>query len=105
MKKTLSCLLIIGLVLSLHACGTDSIALDSVLEMSREELEERLLGLSQEEIYEMWGQPDSVLSGLWGDIYLLPEEDQMLVLYYDSDEFYGKNGHVIDFKITEHQTK
>ena len=105
MKQALSISLLLCLILSFCACSTQTLSLDAVQEMPTQELEKKLIGLSQEEIHTMWGQPDSFLSGLWGDIYLLPRDDMMLIVYYAAEESYGSNGYVSEIKITERQVK
>lgn len=105
MRSALSLALITALILSLCACTGVSVSLEDIQKLPREELEEKLLGLSQEEIHQMWGQPDSFLSGLWGDIYLLSEDDMMIIVYYETDIAKAEHGHVIGFKITQRQTE
>ncbi len=103
MKRTLFLVLIAAMTLSLCACKTNRISLADVQKLSQEEVEEKMIGLSQEEVREMWGQPDSFLSGLWGDIYLLPEGDMMIILCYETDITKLEHGQVIDVKITQRQ--
>ena len=103
MKRVLSIIALISLLLTLCACGSEKISLESVSKIAEEDLNAKLLGLSQEEIHEMWGQPDSFLSGLWGDIYLLPEDDRMIILYYETDITKAEQGKVIKIKITQRQ--
>lgn len=60
--------------------------LSEVADYTQEQLDEKLLGLSEESMHNSWGEPDSVLSGLWGDIWSLDaESDKTVVLYYDKD--------------------
>ncbi len=68
-------------------------------ESSKEELEEAFLGATQEEIRRAFGQPDGILSGLWGDIYLRGE-NEMVIFYYED---YDGIGCVEGIKITERQ--
>ena len=44
---------------------------------------EKLLGVSLEQIHELFGEPDGTLSGLWGEIYQL-EDGATFILYYEN---------------------
>ena len=105
MKRATFHVLITVLILCLCACGANDISLEDVQKLSQEELGEKLVGLSQKEIQEMWGNPDSFLSGLWGDIYLLPENNMMIILFYETDITKAEHGHVIGFNVTQRQTE
>lgn len=60
--------------------------LGEVSNYTQEQLEEKLIGLSIEETHNLWGEPDSCLSGLWGDTwYLKDEQNQQITVYYDKD--------------------
>lgn len=53
---------------------------------TKEQLEEKLIGCSIEEIHHSWGEPDGMLYGLWGDTwYLNDEQNQDITVYYDKD--------------------
>ena len=55
-------------------------------EIEQEQLEEKLIGLSQEEIYRSWGEPDGHLSGFWGEIWqLASEKSKHVTVYYDEN--------------------
>ncbi len=48
-------------------------------------LRERLIGqVSHEWLHERWGEPDSTLSGMWGECWY-GTDNILLVVYYDSD--------------------
>lgn len=100
MKKLISLILAL-LLFSLCACsaGTQEFTPDSAAKLSEETLNEKLIGLSSEQVHEMWGQPDSFLSGISGDIYLLSKDRRMIIILYDADGF------VNGYSITEQQTK
>ena len=51
--------------------------------LSDQEAERRLVGISQQQIKESWGEPDSSLSGFYGDISNC--EDKNIIIYYDQD--------------------
>lgn len=58
-------------------------------------------GTPRSEILEKFGEPDSFLSGLFGDIYRC--EDKLVVIYYDSDAYGSENAPVLEILITERQ--
>ena len=41
------------------------------------------MGKTEQEINDNWGEPDSMLSGFYGDIYVY--EERQIVIYYDGD--------------------
>ncbi len=51
--------------------------------LSDQKAERRLVGISQQQIMESWGEPDSSLSGFYGDICIC--EDKNIIIYYDQD--------------------
>lgn len=66
--------------------GTSEIlGLDEIEGLTQEELDNFLTGFSREKIHDSWGDPDSMLSGFWGDIYNVPDSNKGLILYYDED--------------------
>ncbi len=57
---------------------------------------ENLLGQNRENIISLWGEPDSTLSGFWGDIWRLNNEgNEQIILYYN------KAGVVDEIKIVK----
>lgn len=54
-------------------------------------------GVNNERLHELWGTPDCVLSGFWGDIWYIGNNNRMIV-YYDN------NGNVINVIINEVKT-
>ncbi len=61
-------------------------------------------GTPRSEVLEKFGEPDSGLSGLFGDIYIC--EDQLAIVYYDSSAGYNSDdAPVIEVHITERQIK
>ena len=62
---------------------------------SEKKLEEALLGISESNVHDIWGEPDGHLSGLWGDIYKIDGMDKYAIVYYDS------NGYVMGVNINE----
>ena len=41
-------------------------------------------GCTREELVQDWGNPDSMLSGMYGDIWVM-EEKALLIVYYSTD--------------------
>ena len=49
---------------------------------------ETLSGQPRDALVQAWGEPDGMLSGFWGDIWELgDEDDQIIIIYYDRDGF------------------
>lgn len=92
MKKAILWILTAACVLGLTACGSGGfMTLDEVKALvagqtyTEEALLENLAGRGREEVLRRWGDPDSMLSGLWGDIWKLDNPSGgMIILYYDS---------------------
>ena len=60
-------------------------------------------GTPRSEVLEKFGEPDSGLSGLFGDIYNC--EDQLAIVYYNSSAGYRDDAPVLEVIITERQIK
>lgn len=98
MKKWITLALSLALMLALVGCVSKSVETSEILELSeisnytQKRLEEKLIGLSEEEIHNSWGEPDGLLSGFWGDIWHFDKENnRKIILYYDGD---GKVEHI-----------
>ena len=90
MKKLVVFVLALVCALSLVGCKldrtTDTPAFEEITDFTQKQLEDKLIGLSQEEIHRSWGEPDGQLSGFWGDIWQLDNErDKHIIIYYDDD--------------------
>lgn len=79
---------------------TDTMELDEVKGLvlekgyTQEEIEEKLKGEYRDNILVSWGQPDGMLSGMWGEVWFLDDEkDRKITVYYDS------NGCVVNVRI------
>lgn len=90
MKKITAFVLALIFAFTLTACSsksdktTDVPKLSEISNFTQVQLEEKLLGLSNEELHSLWGEPDYSLSGLWGDIwYSNDEHSQEITVYYD----------------------
>lgn len=84
-------------ILLLSSCSTKSDSVDvlDIAEISglvtekgytEEDFQDELLGKNRDSIINAWGEPDGMLYGFWGDIWLLSDEsDKQIILYYDQD--------------------
>ncbi len=55
---------------------------------TQEEIEEKLKGECRDNLLVSWGEPDGMLSGMWGDIWFLDDaEGKKIIVYYDSDGY------------------
>lgn len=53
---------------------------------TQEEIEEKLKGEYRDNILASWGEPDGMLSGMWGDVWFLDDEQsKKITVYYDSN--------------------
>lgn len=91
MKKLIVLIFVLACMLGIASCAskTDRTAdipeLSEFADYTQEQLEEKLLGLSEENMHSSWGEPDGTLSRFWGDIYHLPDSYKCIILYYDAD--------------------
>lgn len=87
MKKrfaiALACLLL------LTGCGKNLDNIPSrelVLQKGAEWAEEKLAGYTPDDLREVWGEPDGMLSGMWGEIWFVDEyHTARVTVYYDAD--------------------
>ena len=93
MKKLIALALALVYVLGLCACNTKEDAnkqilpLEKVNECNQEELDEKLIGISREDILDAWGEPDGHRSGFWGEIWqFASEKSKQVTVYYDENE-------------------
>lgn len=98
MKKWIALALSLALMLAFVGCVSKSDETSDMLEWSKisdftqEQLEEKLIGFSEEAIHNSWGEPDAHLSGFWGDIWHFDKKNNRnIILYYDGD---GKVEHI-----------
>ncbi len=99
MKKLVAALLAFAMLFALCACAPNVTA-----ESSQEELEKAFLGKTIGEVHRAFGDPDSFLSGLWGEIYRRGE-NEMVIFYYESVDggYNDDSGVVTEIHITERQ--
>lgn len=97
MNKIISAILVLVCAICLASCavkadnnglmGLDEVSvLISAEGYTEETFQEDLSGRDREEIIRLWGDPDEMLSGLWGDSWYLDDEShKQITLYYDKD--------------------
>lgn len=91
MKKHIVFVLTLTAALALAGCASrpdgtaDTPEFGEIADYTQEQLDEKLIGRSQEEIHSAWGEPDGMLSGFRGDIYHVPDGYESMILYYDAD--------------------
>lgn len=92
MKKVIHFVFIILFLLQIAGCAGSFNNLSEIPELneitnyhSQEQLEEVLLGHSIEELHSSWGEPDGNLSGFWGEIWELGENDPKTIICYYED--------------------
>ena len=91
MKKLIALVLAFVCVLGLCACDSKKdipfdLPFERVNECGQEELDEKLIGISREDLLAIWGEPDGHLSGFWGDTWQLDnEKGEHIIVYYDKD--------------------
>lgn len=72
--------------MKINAIDKDILPFEKVNECSQEELDEKLIGISREDLLAIWGEPDGHLSGFWGDTWQLDnEKGEHIIVYYDKD--------------------
>ena len=84
MKK--SALIVLALVIVtvlLSSCTASFPTKERVVTLTSEEATKILRNKTAKEIYDSWGEPDSILSGFYGDIYIC--DGKSIVIYYDAD--------------------
>lgn len=58
--------------------------LSEVAKLSSEEATQRLYSFSKQQLLDAWGEPDSCLSGLYGDIWEDEESGMIVIVYYNT---------------------
>ena len=80
MKKFITISFIIALVIAVVTCNS----IPPLAQLDEDNLSS-LKGIKAEKLVEKWGEMDGTLSGMYGDIWHLDDEN-MLVVYYDGME-------------------
>lgn len=89
MKKLVIFIIIMYMIISLNGCADKEITLS--------DYEDIKIGTEREKIHKQFGEPHSMLSGMYGDIYLI--KDKRVIIYY---EYGGENiSRVMDVIIDE----
>lgn len=85
MKKKIFAILtaITVVAVLLSACATSFPTKEKITALKTEEASKLLIDKTQQEIHDNWGIPDSVFSGLYGDIYSY--DNKCIGIYYDYD--------------------
>lgn len=92
MKKLLSIITLIS-ILVFTACSSKQSNKTEIMKLSdvkrifletgdTEEITENLLGVHRDDIIASWGEPDGMLSGLWGDIWFDKDSEIKIIVYY-----------------------
>ena len=85
MKKALIVLLVLWIIAGIpSSCAASFPKKENVAALSSEEATNVLKGKTEKEIHDHWGEPDSMLSGFYGDIYVY--NDKLIVIFYDDGE-------------------
>ncbi|MBE6541799.1 MAG: hypothetical protein E7672_05060 [Ruminococcaceae bacterium] len=62
------------------------LTLAEVYQCTKEELDEKLIGILREDLLSVWGEPDGILSGFWGEIWKVDKEiSESVIVYYNND--------------------
>ncbi len=86
MKKRLTVIFLAIFLLFLGGCSSFP-TLEEAFQLSEEEINHKLIGVSQDKIRKEWGEPDSYFSGFYGDIYTDPaDEEKCMGIYYHNDD-------------------
>lgn len=64
--------------------GIDIPELQNVVNYTEERLTNLLQGMSDADLVAQWGEPDSSLSGLYGDVWNI-DDTATIIVYYDAD--------------------
>ena len=82
MKKSTSFLLALTMItVLLSSCAASFPAIEKAVSLTSGQAEDLLKGKTETEIRRNWGEPDSHLSGFYGDIYV--HDHKQIVIYYD----------------------
>lgn len=88
MKKINSviCLLVcIAVLLISCASNTGIVELEKAITMSETEISNEIVGKDRSEIVDDWGEPNSSLFGVHGDVYALEDGYKHIIVYYNPD--------------------
>ena len=83
-KTTALVMLVLAmLAVILSSCAAAFPEKEQIASLSGEEATKVLKDRTEKEISDHWGEPDGMLSGFYGDIYVY--NDRQIVIYYDGD--------------------
>ena len=91
MKRLISLILILSLVLFLIGCNgtaeTNIIEFAEIDQYTEDELAEKLIGITRDDLVSLWGSPDGSLSGFDGDFWYLENETyRSIIVYYNNEK-------------------
>jgi len=78
-------MLVIAVFLLWNNNNVSNITLDSIKDLSEELIESKLIGRDIEQIKSIFGEPDASLSGMYGIIYELVENEKNIVIFFDNN--------------------
>ena len=82
-KRILILLASVTAVIVLSSCAASLPKKESIAKLTNEQAANVLKGKKETEIKANWGEPDGMLSGFYGDIYVY--NGKQIVIYYDAD--------------------
>ena len=92
MNKMITLILCMTILVTLAGCAIspdkarDIPELSEIANYTEEQLDEKLIGLSEDELRQSWGEPDGMLSGFWGDIWNISDEsNKKITIYFNQD--------------------
>ena len=86
MNRRISKYIVVVMALLVLAGCSGVPSLKKVFTLSEEKTNRKLFNVRQDTIRKTWGEPDSIFSGFYGDIYRNPENSNNLIdIYYDPD--------------------
>ena len=85
MKRSIIFVIVIASFLVLSGCSKVP-SLKKIFTMSEAEANKTLFNVHRDSIRKTWGEPESMFSGFYGDIYRNPQDSNKLIgIYYDGD--------------------
>ena len=92
-KSTLVQAVSVIAVMMLSSCTASLPKKENIVTLTNEQAANALKGKTEKEINDKWGEPDGMLSGFYGDIYVY--NGKQIVIYYDAE------GKVTDIRISD----
>lgn len=90
MRRNLFCLAACLLLFTGCGADTDVPPLDTITTENVMSITAAMTGnYNRDDLIGAWGNPDGMLSGMYGEMWDLAEEDHRLVVYYDTDSAFS----------------